>query len=105
MLFRVLCKPPLITTGYNSSLLRKLMRIMKIAFILLFAACMNVYADGFAQKLTLSEKNASLEKVLRKIHVQSGYLFFYELDLLKKAHPVNIQVKDAALDEVLNICF
>ncbi len=56
-------------------------------------------------KLTLSEKNASLEKVLRKIHVQSGYLFFYELDLLKKARPVSIQVTDAPLDEVLNICF
>ncbi|MBX3255116.1 MAG: TonB-dependent receptor [Chitinophagaceae bacterium] len=106
MLFKVLCKPPLITTGYhNSYLVTKLTRIMKIAFILLFAACMQVSANGFAQKLTLSEKNASLEKVLRKIHTQSGYLFFYELDLLKKAHPVSIRVKDADLDEVLNICF
>lgn len=78
---------------------------MKITAILLFTACMQVNANGFAQKLTLSEKNASLEKVLRKIHIQSGYLFFYELDLLKKAQPVNIHVTNADLVDVLNICF
>lgn len=78
---------------------------MKITAVLLFAASMQLSANGFAQKLTLSEKNASLEKVLRKIHVQSGYLFFYELDLLKKAQPVNIHVTDATLEDVLNICF
>lgn len=105
MLFRVLCKPPLIITGYNNNPVRKIIRIMKITFILLFAACMQISANGFAQKLTLSEKNASLENVLRKIHAQSGYLFFYELDLLKKAHPVNIKVKNAPLDEVLTLCF
>ncbi|MBX2921510.1 MAG: TonB-dependent receptor [Chitinophagaceae bacterium] len=106
MLFKVLCKPPLITTGYpDNYLITKLTRIMKIAFILLFTASMQVCATGFAQRVTLSEKNVSLEKVLRKIHEQSGYLFFYELELLKKARPVSIRVKDAALEEVLNICF
>lgn len=106
MHFKVLCKPPLITPGCSqNNLLRKIVRIMKLSFILLFAMCMQVCANGFAQKLTLTEKNASLEKVLRKIHLQSGYLFFYEIYLIKKAQPVSIHVKDAALEEVLSICF
>ncbi|HWB94164.1 MAG TPA: SusC/RagA family TonB-linked outer membrane protein, partial [Puia sp.] len=78
---------------------------MKLTAILLLTACMHVSAGGFAQKITLSEKNISLAKVLKKISAQSNYLFFYDQDLLKKAQPIDIHVKDADLDEVLAICF
>lgn len=104
MQFKALCKPPLLTTICRLAN-SKTTRIMKITVVLLFAVCMQVSANGFAQKLTLSEKKISLEKVFKKIYVQSGYLFFYDHDLLKQAHSIDIHVRDADLDEVLAICF
>ena len=77
---------------------------MKITVILMIVACIHVSASGLAQKITLSEKKASLEKVFKKINAQSGYLFFYDLDLLKNAQPVDIHVRNADLDEVLSMC-
>ena len=104
--FKALCKPPLLTIACHRDLAgSKTMRIMKLTAILLLTACIHVSARGFAQKITLSEKNISLPKVLKKISAQSNYLFFYDQDLLKKAQPIDIHVKDADLDEVLAICF
>jgi len=78
---------------------------MKISFILLVLTFQAYAIDGTAQNITISERNASLEKVFKKINEQTGYLFFYNTDWLKKANPVTIQVKQTPLEEVLNICF
>jgi TonB-dependent SusC/RagA subfamily outer membrane receptor len=53
----------------------------------------------------LSENNASLEKIFRELKRQTVYDFWYESKLLKNAKKVDIQVKDASIEEVLNICF
>ncbi len=105
MQLNALCEPPLLTTVCRYFRVNgKIMRIMKITVILMIAACIHVSASGLAQKITLSEKKASLEKVFKKINAQSGYLFFYDLDLLKNTQPVEIHVKNADLDEVLSMC-
>lgn len=57
-----------------------------------------------AQKITLSEKNTPLEKVFKKIRSQTGYDFFCDIDLLKSAKSVTIQVKDVSLEEALKFC-
>ncbi|WP_432327683.1 hypothetical protein ACRQ5D_31075 [Mucilaginibacter sp. P25] len=49
---------------------------MKLSIILLLATILQVSAKSYAQKITLSEKNAPLEKVLKEIREQSGYDFF-----------------------------
>lgn len=72
------------------------------AFLLLVA--MHVHATGFSQ-ITLAEKNASLEKVMKAIEQQSDYVFFYDDDWLKGAKTVNINVTKAPLADVLNTCF
>jgi TonB-linked SusC/RagA family outer membrane protein len=54
---------------------------------------------------TLSEKGASLEKVLADIHNLSGYTFVGEGDWPKLAHPLSFSVKKVSLQELLNICF
>lgn len=60
---------------------RIVMRI-KIAVFLITCACIHVFAEGNAQTVTLSKKNASLEKVFKEIKSQTGYIFWYESDLL-----------------------
>ncbi len=77
---------------------------MKVTVLFLLAACLNLSAYTNAQGVTLSEKDASLQKVFRRIHQQTGYQFFYEDALLDKAGVVSINVKNASLDETLKRC-
>jgi hypothetical protein len=85
--------------------LQKLLRIMKISFILLLVTCQAYAIDGKTQNVTISERDVSLKKIFKEINKQTGYLFFYNADWLKKANPVTIQVKQTPVEEVLNICF
>lgn len=79
---------------------------MKLTIILLFSLCLQVGASSYAQKkITIKEKNISLEHVLEKIASQSGYDLFFNANLMEKAKPVTINVKDASLLEVLKHCF
>jgi TonB-linked SusC/RagA family outer membrane protein len=83
----------------------KLLRMMKLTAFILFAACMTAAANGYSQKVTLSETEAPLEKVFREIKKQTGYVFFYDEAWLKQARKVNVHVANAPLEEVLAICF
>lgn len=83
----------------------KILLIMRLTSVILLASLMQVAAASFAQKISLSEKNASLSAVFAKIKLQSGYDFVADGDLLKTAGPVNIQVKQMELDQVLELIF
>jgi hypothetical protein len=78
---------------------------MKLSIILLVATILQASASGYAQKITLSEKNAPLEKVLKEIREQCGYDFFYNSKLIKQANPVSISVLNTELEEVLKQTF
>lgn len=77
---------------------------MKLTVIFLIAACLQVSAKSSAQ-ITLSERNAPLEKVLKEIKQQSGYSIFYDRMLLQKAQRVDINVKNIPLKEALTLVF
>lgn len=83
----------------------KLGLIMKMTCFLLLAACLQVSANTYSQKISFSGKQVKLEKVLAEIRQQTGYVFFYTYRLLDQAKPVSLNVKDAALDQVLAVCF
>lgn len=89
----------------NRETLTKTLRIMKIAAILLLAACLQVSAKGFSQKITLSEKNAPLEKIFEKIEKQTGFTFAYTGTLLSKVKKVSIEIANASLEQALILCF
>ena len=83
----------------------KILLIMKITTCLMFLTCLQVSAEGVAQKVTLNENNSNLEKVLKKIERQTGYTFLYENDVMKNASLATLHVKQASVDQVLNLCF
>ncbi len=83
----------------------KTIKIMKLVTIFLFATALQVSANGFAQKITISKKNVSLEKIFKEIRKQSDYFFIYSNQNVEKATKVNIDVKDASIQEVLDLCF
>ncbi len=63
---------------------RKIRLIMKPTYFSLLACFCQVHASsGYAKKVTLHEKNASLENLIRNnIERQSGYVFFLDYALL-----------------------
>ena len=83
----------------------KTLLIMKFTVILLIIFSFNAHSKGYAQKVTLSVKDAPLEKVFRELKKQTGYDFWYEDKLLKKSRNVTFQVNNASLDSVLKLCF
>ncbi|HEV7333888.1 MAG TPA: TonB-dependent receptor [Flavisolibacter sp.] len=78
---------------------------MKVTAFLLLAICLNASATGNAQKVSLDENNVALDKVFREIKKQTAYTFVYTDALLKKANKVSIHISNAALKDVLDLCF
>src|SRR5690606_22557762 len=83
----------------------KLFRVMKLTIILLIVTFMQVSADTYAQKVSLNKKNASMREVIEVIQSQTGYSFIISSDLLRRAAPVNIDLKDIPLKEALDQSF
>jgi TonB-linked SusC/RagA family outer membrane protein len=82
----------------------QMVRIMKLIAIFLTVAFLQVRADGFTQStVTFSGKSVSLEKVITAIKQQTGYTFFYTMDIWKDAKPVTLSVKNATVVQVLNL--
>lgn len=66
---------------------------------------MQVSAASLAQKITLSKSNLSLKSAFKELKEQSGYNFVYADSLLKDARPVDLQVRDMELKDVLQLIF
>ena len=81
-----------------------IIRMMKLTAVLLFAFTINLYAKGYSQNITLKMSNAPIEKVLDEIRKQTGYSFFYKVDLLNNFSAINIRVKKATIEEAMAIC-
>jgi len=83
----------------------KLILIMKLIAFFLLAGLLQVNATGFAQRVTLSEKNVKLEKIFSQIRKQTGYDILCDADIIKQTKPVTLNVKNSPLTTVLEQCF
>lgn len=91
---------------YVSKRSTKLLRILKLTFLLLTVFSLAVNArSGSSQNISITVKNATLEKIFGEIEKQTGYYFVYRADLLIETKPVSLDVKDAGLCTVLDLCF
>ncbi len=79
--------------------------VMKLTTIILMTAILQVSASTFAQKITLSEKNAPLNKIFEKISDQTGYDFLVSTENLKKAKLVTINIQNEELKSALDKIF
>lgn len=91
---------PDITKGIH-----KIRLIMRLTTVILIASFMQVSASSFAQKISLNRSNTLLVDVISELKSQSGYNFIVPGDLLDKAKPVSIRVKDADFKKVLEQIF
>jgi hypothetical protein len=77
---------------------------VKLTFVFLLAALLQLSATTLAQRVTLSGKNISLEKVFLDIKKQTGYNFLFVTKTLENTKNVNVEFRNASIDEVLKKC-
>ena len=77
--------------------------VMKLSLALpfLLMATLQVNASAFGQEVTLQRKNVKLDYVLRELQKQSGYNILFDQRIIPAAARVNVNYKDAELNQVL----
>lgn len=76
--------------------LRKIFRIMRFTAFFLLVCSLQLSASVSSQSLTLNGR-MSMNKVFEEVRKQTGYLVFYDLDVINAARPVSLNVKDMPL--------
>jgi TonB-dependent starch-binding outer membrane protein SusC len=90
----------------NQNNCRFILRIMKMVAFILLVFCLQLSANTTAQdKITMREKGASLLKIFTEIQKQTGYSFFLTEETIKEYRPIDIEVQNASLKQVLDLCF
>ena len=79
--------------------------VIRMTIVLLTAVCLQAGAVGYSQKVTLMERERPLEAVFKDIKAQTGYVFWYKLDILRYAHPVTVDLRGQDLPVVLDSIF
>lgn len=80
---------------------RKLLLVMRLTAAILLLTFMQISASTMAQKVSIVEKNAPLERVLKEIRKQSGYDIIYDLNIILDAKPVSINVNQVSVFEAI----
>jgi TonB-linked SusC/RagA family outer membrane protein len=101
MTFIILCKAARKRRPAKS----KTLLVMKLTATLLLLGCLHVTAAGIAQKVSITQENATLKKVFAQIKKQTGYVFFYNARILENAKPVTLTARNMEMQEVLDQCF
>ena len=87
---------------------KKIYLRMKLILVILLAAILQSFASGlYSQTTTLSInlKNAKVETVLQQIEDQTEFIFLYSRSVIDVERPVDVDVKNAKIAEVLNLLF
>ncbi len=79
---------------------------MKLTIALMLFTSVQVFAVGSdAQTVTISKKNIPLQEVFRQINRQTGLDFVYDMKVVQRAGKIDLNVKNMAVGEVLELCF
>lgn len=76
---------------------------MKITTFLLLVFMTCAYAEGTAQKVSLSLKNAKLEDAFQQISRQTNLKFLYNDDVIAKSSRLNLNVRATDVEDVLHM--
>lgn len=81
----------------------KTLLLMKLTFLLLTLVLLQAHASGVAQTITFSGKDVPLQKVFTAIEKQTGYVVFYNKNLLHQAGAVTCTVRNIPLNVFLDL--
>src|SRR5579872_2628231 len=77
----------------------KLLRRVKLAFLLLGLLYMQANAHSYSQIVSFTGKDVPLESAFASIEKQTGLSFFFNYALLKEAKPITVSFKNIPLEE------
>lgn len=78
--------------------------IMKLPLCLLLIFTLQLNVNGYAQNVSISKKNVLLSEAFKSIEQQTGFLFFYDKEIVQKATPISVDLKDVSLEQTLLAC-
>lgn len=84
--------------------LTKLLKIMKLTTILLFACATLAHAGGFSQdvKVTVTLKSAKVTTFFKAIEKETKYRFTFSNDILPKGKIITVNAKETPLKQLLD---
>lgn len=82
---------------------RQIFLVMKLTASLLLLTLLQVSAKTFSQSVTLKGHQLPVEQIFDRIKDQTGYAFVYDAALVKKAHPVELDIKNMPLADALHL--
>lgn len=85
--------------------LSRTLLIMNFTAIFLFVSALQVSAIGYSQKISLTLRQAPLEKVFAELERQTDYSFVANQVQLHEAKKVSIKMQDATIEQILEECF
>ncbi|RFS25148.1 SusC/RagA family TonB-linked outer membrane protein [Chitinophaga silvatica] len=77
---------------------------MRLTAILTLVFTLNLSAKTFSQAISIKGKNLALYDVFNSINRQTGFEFIYDEKLFQQVAPINLNMLEASLTEVLNAC-
>lgn len=80
---------------------KKLLMRINLIIAIVTTCFMQVSASGFAQLVTINQKNVSLKQVFKQVRQQSGYNILYDVDLLKETKPVSVNIKAVSVADAM----
>lgn len=98
------CKPSLFDLEKRKVELSKILLTMKLTTVFLFITSLHAVANNTNAQVTFSAKDVAVERVFDVIKRQTGYQFFYTAETLQRAKHISLDVKEAGVNEVMNIC-
>jgi len=92
----------LIRSWYSAWINKSIVRAMKITILLMTTFLLQVHANGFAQNITLNQKNTSLKRLFIEIRKQTGYNVLWQEGKVNDALTVDAVFNNVPLEKVLD---
>ena len=90
--------------GFNLAIKRQIVMQIKLTAIFILVLSLHISAKSFSQKVTISGKGITLDRVFDEIETQTGYQFIYDKAILKKVKPVTLDIRGASIEAALSQC-
>jgi len=94
-------KNALLGTFHHERSLPKFLLIMKLVLFIMTCLLMHTYGATYAQRVTIMERNATLEQLVKQMRQQTGYDFLLDRDILRRHRSISVDLKNVGLVQAL----
>jgi len=92
-----LCRKP-------SGIYTKILLIMKLTLVMMIGFLLQVSAKSYGQRISLSQKNVSLEEVFREIQKQTKFNILCDAEIIQQSTSVSVNLRNASIQDALSVC-